>query len=431
MSLLHPTQSDLYTLGSVLALLCAALSAGLPFGYHYTRQLSRGGWKQTTDVTLAVLLVGLQVFIHLAATTWKLDLASGYQLNIGSAIVFPLDIILLYYLCLAQRHKAFGVVAVAVVACNALLATLAFVTWEFGYGSSLPVEYHTFINSPAAYRMAVGAVVFAADIGFLVYFCRRFVTGLGGLGYSRVALPVVLTLVLDSFVYTAILRWIDGGDWGALLIGHLVGKAVAGLLYSIPLAAYMVTAGDPPAERVAQPVREFLAAVAVSLGLAWLTSGPVLPGRPTGSRAAVVLGQMFQSAAVSVTLDNGDGSAIDASQCRQCPAPTEGSMTGKYLNDIPTPDIVTEAINQAVALTPDKRARLEKQYKMSYLFGHLDVACQDTPDGTLILASGPSDEVAEYLGGLSDDEAAKVYVARPSPWDTLRLVRVTTGLTRS
>jgi hypothetical protein len=99
--------------------------------------------------------------------------------------------------------------------------------------------------------------------------------------------------------------------------------------------------------------------------------------------------------------------------------PKDGCLPEQVLEKIPTPAPVERLLADCGPLVPAERHRLEKQLKLSYLFGGFDVACVDTEAGTFIVASGPGREVAAKLDDLSDAEFETIYIERPPTWSSL------------
>jgi hypothetical protein len=90
-----------------------------------------------------------------------------------------------------------------------------------------------------------------------------------------------------------------------------------------------------------------------------------------------------------------------------------------FLESILVPSTAMSLVD-ALGLTDSaERDRVERLYKLSALYGGMDVACKDTPEGTAIIAYGSSESVAGKLADLPDSEFALVYLERPPLWSTL------------
>ena len=98
--------------------------------------------------------------------------------------------------------------------------------------------------------------------------------------------------------------------------------------------------------------------------------------------------------------------------------PKEGPLAERILEHIQTPAPVRALLAGLGSLTAEEQSRLERHFKLSYLFGGFDVACKNTPDGTLIVSSGPGHEVAAKLAALSDEEFEGIYLERPLSWNS-------------
>lgn len=105
---------------------------------------------------------------------------------------------------------------------------------------------------------------------------------------------------------------------------------------------------------------------------------------------------------------------------RRRPQPKDRAMTNPYtfLDTLDTPDIVTEMLARVKAATGKVPRGLEQQYKLSYYFGGLAVAGKEVPKkGYAVAFSGPDEEVAAAIRGLSRAEAESLTLIYPDPLD--------------
>lgn len=133
-------------------------------------------------------------------------------------------------------------------------------------------------------------------------------------------------------------------------------------------------------------------------------------------------------------IDNGDrrGKSLASTEAKSNQnQPKEGHMAERILEKIATPPAVESLIAEMGIADPNRCVRTERNYKLSYYFGGMDVACRDTPGGTLIVASGPSNEVAEKLRTIPDGELDSIYLERPPLWETISKVKHHSGARRN
>jgi hypothetical protein len=97
---------------------------------------------------------------------------------------------------------------------------------------------------------------------------------------------------------------------------------------------------------------------------------------------------------------------------------------GQLLKDIKTPPQVLELLNSiaSVSLTPEDRAELERQYKLSCLYGGQEIAFIGTGDDLRILAFGTSEKVVRDLDSISLPADAIVKIEFPPRWKILRQI---------
>lgn len=95
-------------------------------------------------------------------------------------------------------------------------------------------------------------------------------------------------------------------------------------------------------------------------------------------------------------------------------------MEETILEKMPTPLILAKQIAELLATVKfrdeDEKKWAQRCLKLNGLFGGMDVLCKDTDEGTQIIASGSSEEVAKCLESFSDEALRSVYIERPPYW---------------
>lgn len=89
---------------------------------------------------------------------------------------------------------------------------------------------------------------------------------------------------------------------------------------------------------------------------------------------------------------------------------TTPESAGTYLDDLELPPDLKSQL-QATGKLRDQAS--ERYCKMMAFYDGFDVAVQSTPRGPLIVASGPSEEVAAVLEQLSDDQRKRLTLFFP------------------
>lgn len=95
-------------------------------------------------------------------------------------------------------------------------------------------------------------------------------------------------------------------------------------------------------------------------------------------------------------------------------------MRETILEKMPTPSLLAKQIAEILAILKfrdeDEKKWAHRCLKLNGLFGGKDVLCRDTDEGTQIIASGSSEEVAKCLETFSDEALRSVYIERPPYW---------------
>lgn len=97
--------------------------------------------------------------------------------------------------------------------------------------------------------------------------------------------------------------------------------------------------------------------------------------------------------------------------------PKDGLMRVHLLENKRTPKVIRELVKRAEPLSKEERLHLERELKLSWYFGGLNVACKETEAGLAIVASGPGSEVRDVLHRLSKEERAEVTVIFPETFE--------------
>ena len=105
--------------------------------------------------------------------------------------------------------------------------------------------------------------------------------------------------------------------------------------------------------------------------------------------------------------------------------PTPTTLTpvlpGRRLDDIPVPPEVTAFLANVPISPDDDRREWERQYTLSFLYGGMEVACHETPDGDVeILHAADLDDFVPWLDTLSDEQRRQVtHIRSPRRWDVI------------
>jgi len=106
-------------------------------------------------------------------------------------------------------------------------------------------------------------------------------------------------------------------------------------------------------------------------------------------------------------------------------------MDGIFLGKLDMPPALKTAVQQIRQSLGSCSAytvvRLEDNLKLRYYFGGLDVACLETPEGKMVVASGlaGTGEVRERLQSLPADILPRVTLLFPEPWVEMPTTPVT------
>jgi len=101
------------------------------------------------------------------------------------------------------------------------------------------------------------------------------------------------------------------------------------------------------------------------------------------------------------------------------PTPTTTApLASRRLDDIPVPSEVTAFLDKVPTAFGDDRREWERQYTLSFLYGGMEVACCETPDGNVeILHAADIDDMAPWLDSLTDEQYRWVtHIRSPRLW---------------
>ncbi len=103
------------------------------------------------------------------------------------------------------------------------------------------------------------------------------------------------------------------------------------------------------------------------------------------------------------------------------PTPTTDVLTGRRLDDIPVPPEVTAFLANVPVSPEDDRREWERQYTLSFLYGGMEVACHETPDGDIeLLHAADVDDFVPWLDSLTDEQHARIsFVRHPRRWGAI------------
>ncbi len=102
--------------------------------------------------------------------------------------------------------------------------------------------------------------------------------------------------------------------------------------------------------------------------------------------------------------------------------PTPTTLTpvlpGRRLDDIPVPPEVTAFLDSGPTILPEDRREWERQLTLSFLYGGMEVACHETPDGDFeIFHAADVDDMVPWLDALSDAQRRQItYLHTPRLW---------------
>ncbi|NNF61494.1 MAG: hypothetical protein HKN06_09230, partial [Gammaproteobacteria bacterium] len=188
------------------------------------------------------LLVGTNQYLSvvLAAAVYVI-IAPGITVSPGSSVLFPASLfaILLVYLRTdipTARALIFGIV-IANIVLTALLWFTSYQLTHSGSASFVGVPIELFQVSPGVFL--AGTLLLLADFLLVAIIYELATLRLAWMPQSgRILLTLLSVLVFDAVVFSSVLTFGTGG-FMEILRGQLAGKTIAGVSYSVLLAAYL------------------------------------------------------------------------------------------------------------------------------------------------------------------------------------------------
>lgn len=90
-------------------------------------------------------------------------------------------------------------------------------------------------------------------------------------------------------------------------------------------------------------------------------------------------------------------------------------MTGENFDRLPTPPLVADMLARLGDRPAAERAEAEREFKLSCYYGGMMVAGEQTPDGLVVVASGPMEEVGAALRDLPHGSLGRLVYLFPAP----------------
>ena len=103
------------------------------------------------------------------------------------------------------------------------------------------------------------------------------------------------------------------------------------------------------------------------------------------------------------------------------PPATADRLVGQRLADMPTPPEVLKLLDLAAPVGEPYRDEIERDYKLSHLYGGLEVAVRGDGADLEVLKAGTYEEVATWYETLTNGRWEQVTtLLHPDPWKLVR-----------
>ena len=221
-----------------------------------TWELAGAGWRgKLARVGVYGVLLLAQPAQHVFATLAPDVLGPGA--NVGSSVLFPLSLSLLLYLYATRRPGEFLRVILLIVGSNALIGAVACALRAGWFQQADWGRYEALWTRQATWGITLGTASTIAAALVMVGLTSRLGQK-ATTGASRVALPLLIGLLVDSGLFSLVLARSKGWEhYWFLFAGQAVSKSLSGIVYATALSAILRPAGLEQL-RKATPPWEFL-----------------------------------------------------------------------------------------------------------------------------------------------------------------------------
>ena len=257
----------------LLVVLAVCVAVPLVDVRHRSVTRRRPAGRSGTTAAMVAGVVLCQLATHCLSTYGVIELhfwaGRTLTLNIGSYLLFPINIVLLVYSYFAHSDRMFRTVVLSVVLANVVMGTFAFVLVRLAPGSYLATEYAALWDRSAVYKMVASMAVLAVDALALLW-AARLACDLTHQRFVRLWLPTAAALVVDAAAFPTLVALLDHSltGTGVSLAGlsngiceQLVWKVVVGSLYAAGLTAGTARFNGGLTDGPTAGVRAFLTAV--------------------------------------------------------------------------------------------------------------------------------------------------------------------------
>jgi hypothetical protein len=213
-----------------LSLLGIAVAFVLLFFYHKREPTS------TFGMTSLYLILG--IFLNMQevlAAVLPLKLGWGLEINPGSAVLFPANLLIVLLLYRTKTMDELKKLCIVLISVNVMIASVSYAMSAF-VGSQDDKLLTKIFSLQSSEGVILSSVLLALDIiVVLAVYDKLEVAPL----WVRLAGPLLASLWVDAVGYSA-LRWLIFGDpFRTAIMSHMICKTVAGLLYSSLFWAYL------------------------------------------------------------------------------------------------------------------------------------------------------------------------------------------------
>lgn len=206
-----------------------------------------------------VFVASIQFVQNLFATTVYVQLAGGYEVSPGSAVLFSSSLFAVLLVYLKEDIAMTRGLIYGVLLANLTLAVVAKTT-QWAVTAGYVAEYG---DAPISWLDSFGVGVFALGTALLVVDAFLLIVVYEALRsrwtwiptWGRIVLSLWFVLVFDTVLFVG-LRLRGDPAMVDTLIGDLIGKSMAGVLYGGLLAAYLGWSRDTRSQARSREIRD-------------------------------------------------------------------------------------------------------------------------------------------------------------------------------
>lgn len=213
------------------------VSVLLSFSFLWPWSFFVGLWKKSQSIfhnvivgIMVVLLGVIQLLQYYLIWFHYSEVLPKTYINSGTSLLFPLGLSIVLHVYTSRNPKVFRYVCISLMTSNCLIFAFASIM-RFGFGSLFLPGLDRLWTNAALSKIFWGTIILLLDIIFMTKYVRTIRKDVRS-SYLRVALPLLVTLCIDSMLFSGVVAYCDGNDYLTTLLTQAASKCFSGALYA-------------------------------------------------------------------------------------------------------------------------------------------------------------------------------------------------------